>query len=89
MTLANFDPQTFSKTHPTCVRSRPGILELPGPHRITQEQPYMILAFLNAQTLSKTPPTCVWSSPGILEPPGSYGTPQDQQGSVLHDPCQF
>ena len=86
MILANFDPQTFSKTPSTFVRSNPGILEPPGSHRITQDQFYMILAFLAPQTFSKTPPTCVRYGPGIPEPPLSHRAPQDQPGPVLHDP---
>ena len=43
MILAFFNPQNFSKTPPTCVRSGPGALEQPGPHRITQDQPGPVL----------------------------------------------
>ena len=75
---------------PTYGRSCPSILEHQdhkGSPRTSQDQSYMILAFLHPQTFSKTAPTCVRSSPGILEPPGPQRITQDQPGPVLHDPC--
>ena len=77
MIPANFDPQTFLKTPPTCVQFGPEILEPPGPQRITQDQSFIILIILAPQTFSKTPPTNVPSGPGILELPGPHRITQD------------
>ena len=76
---------------PTYGRSCPSILEHQdhkGSPRTSQDQSYMILAFLHPQTFSKTAPTCVRSSPGILEPSGPWRITKDKQGPVLHDPFQ-
>ena len=43
MILVILARQIFSNTPPTSVQSSPGILELPGPHRITQDQPGPVL----------------------------------------------